>query len=70
MKRFELHRDADPSGVSGTGVVAQGIQFDDGAVAVRWLSDWPTTTVHDRQMESVDHIHGHEGLTRIVYVDA
>lgn len=69
MRTFELHRDVDVSGVSGPGVVAQGIEFDDGSVAVRWLSDYATTTVHDRGLESVEFIHGHGGLTRVVYVD-
>jgi hypothetical protein len=27
-RRFELHRDEDESGISGTGVVAEGIVFD------------------------------------------
>lgn len=27
-RRFELHRDQDVSGVSGTGVVADGVQYD------------------------------------------
>src|SRR4051794_16547249 len=35
--RFELHRDQDISGVSGVGVVAEGVAFTDGTVALRWL---------------------------------
>jgi hypothetical protein len=69
-RMFELHRDHDVSGVSGTGVVAEGIEFSDGTVALRWLSAWPTSVVfNDRGMESVLAIHGHGGATRVVWKD-
>lgn len=76
-RRFELHRDTDISGVSGTGVVAEGIEFSDGVVALRWLvpagnpgSGNPTSVVfHDNGMASVEKIHGHSGATRIVHLD-
>jgi hypothetical protein len=61
---FLLERRADPSGVSGTGIVAEGVEFRDGTVALRWTSMWPTSVVfHDRGMASVQAIHGHDGLT-------
>lgn len=70
MKRFELHRDIDVTGVSGTGVVAEGVEFTDGVVALRWLTEWPTSVVfHDRGMASVEHVHGHDGKTKIVILD-
>lgn len=65
---FSLHRDEDETGVSGTGVVAEGIEFSDGTVALRWLSDWPTSVVfHDRGIDAVRAVHGHGGKTRIVF---
>ena len=70
MRCFELHRDVDESGISGTGVVAEGVEFKDGVVSLRWLTEWPTSVVwYDRGMESVEAIHGHNGKTRIVMVD-
>ena len=71
MRRFELHRDEDVSGVSGCGVVAEGVAFSAGGpVALRWLSDWPTSVVfHDRGVESLEAVHGHNGRTRIVWID-
>jgi len=71
MRRFELHRDEDPSGVSGLGVVAEGVAFSDGGpVALRWTSEWPTSVVfHDRGLDSLDAVHGHNGRTRIVWLD-
>jgi hypothetical protein len=68
MRPFWLVRDVDVSGVSGTGVVAEGVEFSSGVVALTWLSDWPTSVVfHDRGMDSVEAIHGHSGATRIVF---
>lgn len=69
-RRFQLERDTDVTGVSGTGVVAEGVEFSDGVVALRWTSAYPTSVVfHDRGMESVEAVHGHGGSTRIVYLD-
>jgi hypothetical protein len=71
MRRFELHRTEDVSGVSGTGVVAQGVEFDDGVCALRWLTDWPTSVVfHDRGADAVEHVHGHNGRTEVVWLDS
>lgn len=70
-RRFELHRNEDVSGVSGLGVVAEGIEFSDGIVAIRWTSAWPTSVVfHDRGIDAVEAVHGHGGRTRIVWLDA
>ena len=68
-RRFRLIRHQDVSGVSGTGPVAEGVQFTDGAVALRWYGDYPTTTVWDG-IESVIAIHGHEGATEVEWLDA
>ena len=61
-KPFYLVRLEAASGVSGTGRVAQGIVFDNGRVAMTWLSEHPSTTVYDNLGE-VRAIHGHEGRT-------
>lgn len=67
---FVLIRHEDVSGVSGTGVVAEGVEFADGTVALRWLSQWPTSVVfHDRGMDAVQAVHGHGGATEIRYTD-
>jgi len=66
---FVLNRKVDATGISGTGVVAQGVEFADGVVALRWLGDWPTSVVfHDRGYLSVEHVHGHGGNTEIVWL--
>lgn len=65
---FTLERDVDATGISGTGVVAEGVEFSDGTVALRWMTEWPTSVVfHDRGLMAVQHVHGHGGKTRIVF---
>ena len=69
-RRFYLWREEDPSNVSGTGRVADGVEFADGVIVLRWLTAWPTSVVfHERGLESVEAIHGHDGKTQIVWVD-
>ena len=64
MKIFYLNRLEDESGVSGTGRVAQGFIFDNGKVALTWLSDHPSVTIYDNIGE-VHAIHSHDGKTEV-----
>jgi hypothetical protein len=66
MKIFYLKREEDESGVSGTGRVAQGFVFDNGKVAVTWLSEHPSVTIYDNIGE-VHAIHGHGGKTVVEF---
>jgi hypothetical protein len=69
-RAFELHRHEDITGVSGTGIVAWGVEFPDGVVALRWRSAWPTSVVfHDRGMDAVRAVHGHDGRTEVVFME-
>jgi hypothetical protein len=71
VRTFELHRDDDETGISGTGVVAEGIEFSDGHVAMRWQthrSDHHSTVIWEH-IGSVEVIHGHNGKTRIVWTE-
>ena len=65
MKIFYLKREEDESGISGTGRVAQGFVFDNGKVAVTWLSEHPSVTIYD-SIGEVHAIHGHGGKTEVV----
>lgn len=70
-RRFRFERDADVSGVSGTGVVATGILFADGQAVVRWIvADKPQSTVVYSSLHDAELIHGHDGKTRLVFDDA
>lgn len=65
MKLFELRREEDITGVSGTGTVAGGVIWPDGRVAMRWFTDINSTVLYDN-IEAVNHIHGHDGRTKVV----
>lgn len=69
MRRFVLNRSVDVSGVSGTGVVVEGVEFTDGTVAIKWLGDRPSM-VFWNNMEDAIGIHGHNGLTVVEWLDA
>ena len=66
--RFELIRDGDETGISGTGVVAYGVMFVDGTCVLRWLGHQRSTAVYD-SIEVLKAIHGHGGQTRVGWID-
>jgi hypothetical protein len=68
MRRFLLNRTEDTSGVSGTGVVAEGIAFTDGTVVLRWTVQFKSTAVYE-SVEDLIAIHGHEGTTEVAWLD-
>ena len=35
MRLFELYRKTDITGISSTGIVAQGVEFDDGVITTK-----------------------------------
>ncbi|WP_143662383.1 hypothetical protein [Streptomyces sp. Amel2xC10] len=60
-KPFVLRRDRDLSGVSGTGIVADGVLFPDGQAAIHWRGKWALTTPHPDGIASIIDIHDHGG---------
>lgn len=67
---FILRRIEDPTGVSGTGVVADGCVFPaaaNGGVAMRWRGEVNSVGVY-KSVRDVKRIHGHDGATRIEFV--
>lgn len=68
-RRFHLHRTIDTTGTSGAGLyVAEGCQFSNGRVALTWMSPYTTVAAYDN-METVHHLHGHSGNTKVVWDD-
>lgn len=67
VKEFYLQRDEDVTGLSGIGIVAHGCHFGQFAV-IEWCTDFGSIN----WFNSVDELlesHGHEGKTRIVFLD-
>lgn len=67
MKLFELHRQKDPTGVSGTGIVAQGVIFNNGWCVLNWLTAHRSIAVYE-SIDEVIAIHGHDGQSHIIQV--
>lgn len=68
VRVFVLRREEDVTGVSGTGVVAEGIEFADGRVALRWCVGEHRSTVAWDSIDAVRAIHGHDGKTRVEWI--
>lgn len=68
MRRFQLNRLKDVSGVSGTGIVAEGVQFSDGRVAVSWVTEF-RSFVFWESIAAVIAVNGHGGDTVIEWLD-
>lgn len=64
---FILLRSVDHTGVSGTGVVAHGVQFYDDTVVLRWLGEHASTVVW-KSLDDALAIHGHGGATQVVWL--
>ena len=45
MRRFTMCREHDVSGVSGTGLVLEGVHFSTGVVVVHWLTPPPRGSI-------------------------
>lgn len=78
MQCFTLHRCEDETGVSGTGVVAWGIQWPDGSVSLRWLGITPSFVNYEgvdgsavrQAIHHVQRVHGHNGKTVVRWREA
>lgn len=65
---FILQRHLDVSGVSGVGPVAEGVEWSDGTVSLRWKGDHPSTTFWQAGIPAIEAIHGHGGATEVLYL--
>lgn len=64
---FVLDRSEDATGTSGTGIVAEGVKFSNGKVALHWLSHLGAVNVYD-SMDVCVELHGHGGRTVVKWV--
>ena len=67
-RAFHLHRTRDFTGVSGCGTVAEGCQFSDGTVVLRWCSRYASTVVYANLQDAL-RVHGHGGATQVIWED-
>jgi len=73
MRRFVMHRTYDESGVSGTGLVLEGVLFSTGVVVIHWLTPPPrgSISVFDSMDQFLSiHVRPHPGnQTSLVFED-
>lgn len=68
MRRFYLMRNEDETGISGTGIVAEGCVFWDGTCFLKWTTDTSSIGIYKSHVEMI-HLHGHQGRTVIKWID-
>jgi hypothetical protein len=68
MKQFFLVRSKDLTGVSGTGIVAEGVVFSDGQAILKRLREPYSLGVY-QSIKHLINVHGHEGNTKVQYID-
>jgi hypothetical protein len=62
MRTFYLERLEDETGISGTGVISQGVEFSDGTCVMKWLTDTSSIAIY-KSVDDLIKIHGHAGKT-------
>lgn len=67
MRCFVLKRAEDETGTSGVGVVAEGVEFSNGRVAMHWLSQMDVVGMYDN-VTVVEKLHGHDGRTTLEFI--
>lgn len=66
LRQFILVRQKDLTGTSGTGVVAEGVVFEDGQAVLKWLRKPYSLGVYPSLKNLLD-VHGHEGNTQVQF---
>lgn len=64
MRTFRLIRTEDVSGISGTGAVAEGVEWTNGKVTMCWLGTYHTIEEAD-SIHVIEAVHGHGGKTYV-----
>lgn len=67
-RRFHLVRHEDATGVSGTGVVARGLEFPSGYCLMQWVVPPAQSVAIYENVDDLILIHGHNGKTVIEYI--
>ena len=67
LRPFILVRKKDLTGTSGTGIVAEGVVFEDGQAVLKWLRKPYALGVYPSLKNLLD-IHGHEGNTQVRFI--
>lgn len=69
LRQFILVRHKDLTGTSGTGIVAEGVVFEDGQAVLKWLRKPYSLGVYPSLKNLLD-VHGHEGNTQVRFLQS
>ncbi|GAA1656669.1 hypothetical protein GCM10009744_56840 [Kribbella alba] len=67
---FLLVRHTHVSGLRGTGTLAEGVEWSDGAVTLRWRGRSGKTSVWDGGVDALLAAHGRGGRTQVHWIAA
>ena len=68
MRNFFLYRTEDETGISGNGIVAEGVEFLNKKCVLCWSNRLGSIGIYDNIGEVIA-IHGHAGKTKIIWRD-
>lgn len=68
-RRFVLARHHDPSGISGVGIVAEGIEWRGGTADLHWVTEHETFVHWPGGIAAILAVHGHQGSTVCRFLD-
>lgn len=63
---FKLVRYDDETGISGTGIVAEGVEFSNGMCAMSWLTAMHSVAIYPN-VKQLEAIHGHNGRAKVEF---
>lgn len=67
-RRFYLFRIEDETGVSGTGPVAEGIEFESGMCALAFTSPYNHVNIYSN-LHALEQVHSHGDKTKVIFED-
>ena len=68
-RMFVLRRNEDETGISGTGVIAEGVEFSTGWCALSWLTAAHSVGIYPN-IKELERIHGHNGRAIVEWKDS
>jgi len=68
MKLFQLNRIIDKSGVSGLGIIAEGVLFSNGKICIRWIGQYSSLVIWD-SIEDLKNVNLHNNNTEIIWLN-
>lgn len=66
VRTFVLQRNDDETGISGTGVVAEGVEFSTGWCALSWMTSAHSVGIYPN-IKELERIRGHNGRAVVVW---